>query len=650
MTTLGRTAARLLGALLFVLASVTAVRAQSWVPVGPPGGDVRSLAADPRDPRRVYLGTSDGVLYRSDDTGRHWQRLSPGFPLRGVSVDDLVVSPAGVVLAGYWDVHGAGGGVARSADGGRTFTLLEGIKGESVRALAIGTTNPNMIVAGSLGGVFRSLDGGRTWRRITPEGHPDLRNVGSVAIDPLDPQVIYVGTWHLPWKTTDGGRMWHPVHTGMIDDSDVMTLTVDRSNNQNVFATACSGIYRSTDGAQKWSRIRGIPSASRRTRAFAQSPDDLNRLYAGTIQGVWMSDDGGGVWRLATRDDLLINAILALPGGVVLLGTEGAGVVRSDDAATTWTASNHGFSERFVSRMLFEPTGRRLLAGIWGDRRHGGVFSAPGPRGPWTRLGAGLEGREVLSLAFYEESVVAGTDAGAFVWNGPAQAWKRVRVLPGPVELHPRINDLAALPGGTYVAGTSHGIARSIDGGLTWKRPLVGLTGQGKVLALAASAKQPGLVVAATPLGFFRSADGGERWTQVASGLGEGEAHQIAFLPGDDSVLFATTSRGLFRSRDGGSTWGRATGGIPLADITGLALHPDGRTVYASDFAWGGVFRSVDGGENWQRLPDEGLVSDRIWTLAVDPTSAERVLAAAPAGGVHKLMPPPAAATGEGSR
>src|SRR5688572_9282255 len=177
MTTLGRTAARLLGALLFVLASVTAVRAQSWVPVGPPGGDVRALAADPRDPRRIYLGTADGLLYRSDDMGRRWQRMSPGFPQRGVSLDDIVVTPAGVLLVGYWEVQGTGGGVARSADGGRTFTILEGVRGEPVRALAVGPRNPDLVVAGSMTGVFRSLDGGRSWRRITPEGHPDLRNV-----------------------------------------------------------------------------------------------------------------------------------------------------------------------------------------------------------------------------------------------------------------------------------------------------------------------------------------------------------------------------------------------------------------------------------------------------------------------------------------
>ncbi|HEU0108883.1 MAG TPA: hypothetical protein VFT38_22055, partial [Vicinamibacteria bacterium] len=76
--------------------------------MGPPGGDVRALAADPHDPRRIYLGTSDGVLYRSEDSGAHWRRLSPGFPRRGQSLDEITVDARGVVLVGYWEVGGSG--------------------------------------------------------------------------------------------------------------------------------------------------------------------------------------------------------------------------------------------------------------------------------------------------------------------------------------------------------------------------------------------------------------------------------------------------------------------------------------------------------------------------------------------------------------
>jgi photosystem II stability/assembly factor-like uncharacterized protein len=622
--------------------------AQTWIPVGPPGGDVRALAADPRDPRRIYLGTSDGLLYRSEDAGAHWRRLSPGFPLRGHSLDQIVVDPRGVVLVGYWEVSGSGGGVARSTDGGNTFTILKGLEGQSVRALAIAAASPQILAAGTLSGVFRSLDGGQTWARITPPDHADLRNFESLAIDAQDPSVIYAGTWHLGWKTTDGGQTWAPMHAGMIDDSDVMTLTVDRWRPPVVYATACTGIYRSEDAALRWTKIRGIPSSSRRTRAFAQSPDDQNRLYAGTTEGLWSSEDGSGTWRLITQKDLVINSVLALPGGTVLLGTEGAGVVRSLDGGQTWLASNEGFSERFVSKVVFDHANRRVLAGIWGDRRHGGVFAAAGPRGPWTRLGAGLEGREVLSLALLGREALAGTDDGVFLADPETGAWSRMATVVDGVDMHPRVKDLLALPPRNLVAATSKGLLRSGDGGRTWTRPALGLTDE--VSALAVSPDDINVLAAASPLGFFRSTDGGQTWQQMSPGFGEFQTHALAFMPSDDRVLLATTGQGLFRSPDQGATWARCTGGIPYSDITGLAIHPDGRTIYASDFTWGGIFRSVDSGRTWERLPTDGLASDRVWTLGLDPSAPERLLVASPTGGLHLMVPAVAVTGTAGSR
>ena len=638
--------ARIVASVVALLSLASLAGAQTWVPVGPPGGDVRSMAADPRDTRRLYLGTTDGVVYRSDDSGARWHRMSPGFPKRGFSLDDIVVDPRGVVYIGFWEVGGSGGGIAQSVDGAKTFTFLPGIDGLSVRGLAIAPSNPNMLVAGTIGGVFRSLDRGRTWDRLTPEGHPDLRNVGSVAVDPVDAMTIYAGTWHLPWKSTDGGRSWFPISAGMIDDSDVMTLTVDRTNTQNVFATACSGIYRSTDAATKWTKVRGIPSSSRRTRAFAQSPDNQNLLLAGTVEGVWKSEDGGLTWTLATQKELVVNSIVALPGGTVLLGTDGAGVVRSIDGGRTWTASNTGFSERFVSRMVFDRVGRRVLAGIWGDRHHGGVFAAATPRGPWTRFGTGLAGREVLSLGLIGNEVIAGTDDGLFLSAGATGAWERLTTVVDGVDVHPRVTDVVALNTRTVLAATSKGLLRTADGGRTWQRTPLGISEQ--ISSLAVSPSDSELVIAATALGVFRSTDGGATWAQVSAGFGDIQAHTMAFVPSNDRVLFAATSKGLFRSDDQGTTWGRATGGIPWTDITGLAVHADGRTIYASDFTFGGIFRSADGGASWERMPTEGLVSDRAWTLAVDPTSPDRVLAASPTGGVHLLMPPaaPTAAAG----
>ena len=239
-------------------------------PIGPQGGDVRSLVKDPSDPRRIYAGTVDGILYVSPNSGASWERLEPGFPLRGASLDDLMVTETGDIFASFWKIDGSGGGVARSSDHGVSFKMIgEGLDGEAVRGLARAPSNPRVFVAVTRTGVFRSDNEAETFARISPQKHPDLQMVGSVAIDPRNENSILVGTAHLAWRTDNAGRTWRPIQQGMINDSDVMTLTLDRREPTTVFATACTGIWRSRNAGVSWTKVLGIPSVSRRTRAFA---------------------------------------------------------------------------------------------------------------------------------------------------------------------------------------------------------------------------------------------------------------------------------------------------------------------------------------------------------------------------------------------
>lgn len=635
-----------------VLGPSARASAQSWTPVGPPGGDVRSLAAVPNDPATLYLGTAGGVLYRSEDSGHRWGRLEPGFPLNGMSLDDLAIAPDGTIFVGYWALRGSGGGVARSDDGGRSFTVLPGISGQAVRALALAPSDPDVVVAGTLAGVFRSEDGGRSWKRISAEDHPEIKNVNSIAIDPADPGIIYAGTWHLPWKTTDGGRTWSSIHAGIINDSDIMTLTFDRRSPRTLYATACSGIYRSENAAGRWAKIRGIPSSSRRTRAFAQHRVDDDTFFAGTTEGLWTTEDGAATWVLRTAKELVVNALLAQPDGTLLVGTDGAGVLRSSDRGRTWSDSNDGFSERFVSRMLYSPDGARIVVGMVADRRHGGVFSAPTAEGPWTRLAPGLEGREILALSLAGGSVLAGTDDGLFL--SEEGSWRRLPTALDGADLHPHVTDVAALSPLLFLAATSQGLLRSTDGGESWERHRLGALRT--VERVAVSGGLEPLVLAATPLGFFESRDEGASWTPIAGRIGDARVHSIAFLPGSDRVVFVATPRGLFKSEDGGRGWRPRGGGLPLLDITGLAVGRDGRTIYASEFTQGGLWHSSDAGETWDTVPTEGLATTRIWALALDPAPSGRLLAATPSGGLHEWRPPVAAAApaatpaSEGSR
>ena len=607
--------------------------AETWSLTGPTGGDVRALAASPRDARVVYLGTSEGVLYRSDDGGRRWRRLEPGPRLSGMSIDNIVVTPAGDVLLGYWRVSGEGGGVARSSDGGATFKIFEAMAKESVRALALAPSDPARIVAGTLSGVFASDDGGGSWRRISPAGHAELRNVESLAIDARDPDVFYVGTWHLPWKTSDGGRHWRTAAAGMIDDSDVFTIATDTRARDGLFATACTGIYRSTNAGGSWSKLRGIPASSRRTRAFAQDPEQPERLFAGTTEGLWTSEDGGGSWALRSEKELVVNALELLPGGVLLVGSEGAGVLRSEDHGKTLSAANQGFSARFVGQLLRDRSVGRLLAAVRNDRYHSGVLWAWQLDGPWTKLAAGLEGREVWSLGLSGAQVYAGTDDGVYVHRRGATAWRR---LPGPSA---RVLEIATLGPELLLLATDRGLLRSADGGQSFSN--VPLGSARNVVALLALPSGP--VLAATPLALYRSDDRGASFRPLSSGP-NAPVQRLLALDAEAQTLFATTALGLYKSSDGGRSFFRCHE-LAVNEVTGLAAHPNGRTLYAADFGRGGIYKSDDAGETWSAIAADGLQPNRVFSLIVDPEHPERVLAATASGGLHAMGPKSGSAT-----
>jgi photosystem II stability/assembly factor-like uncharacterized protein len=545
-----------------------------------------------------------------------------------MSLDNLAVDARGRLVVGFWEVAGKGGGVAVSADAGQHFDFSPGIEGESIRALAVTPAHPDVWVVGAIGGVFRTVDAGARWQRITPSDHPDLRNVESVALDPDRPGVIYAGTWHLPWKTVDAGASWQSVSRGMIDDSDVFTLTVDVRSAERLYATACTGIYSSRDAGASWAKVHGIPSSSRRTRSFAQDPADPEVLYAGTTEGLW-SNRGGQGWVRRTGSQMIVNAVLVL-GRSVLLGTEGEGVLRSEDGGRSWLPSNRGFSTRHVSRTVFHPSGP-LLAGLLAGRYDGGVLIRDGEGSAWRRWGAGLQGRTVLALTPHGEGALVGSDEGIFASERPGAPWERMPILVDGIERRPAVRGVVRHPGGSYLAASDAGLLRSADGGRTWSLGVLGVSRRITALAQAGDA-----TVAATPLGVFRSDDGGGTWQAVPGPPPPGALVRAFHVPRDaPHVVLAVTERGLHRSDDGGIHFRPVGGELPRNDLSGLAVSPDGRRLWVSDFGQGGLYSSADGGESWRREAISGLTTSRIGELALDPRDPGRVFVATAGGGLH---------------
>src|SRR5439155_22875020 len=91
---------------LAILFAVPAIAGNQWTPVGPDGGDVRSLAYDPQNPNRILLGTSAGQLFASNDGGASWSRLAHLGEGDDYVLDHIVFHPQdGTVYVAAWSVE-----------------------------------------------------------------------------------------------------------------------------------------------------------------------------------------------------------------------------------------------------------------------------------------------------------------------------------------------------------------------------------------------------------------------------------------------------------------------------------------------------------------------------------------------------------------
>ncbi len=173
------------------------------------------------------------------------------------------------------------------------------------------------------------------------------------------------------------GANWHNIKQGLIDDSDVFSIIIDPTVPSVVYTSACSGIYRSDTGGELYHKIQGIPMTARRTRVLMLDPTNRNTVYAGTTEGLYKTLDGGTNWKRMTGPDVIINDVYVDPKNPqhVLLATDRSGVLESDDAASTFKASNTGFSQRQVSSILVDAKSpQTILAGVVNDKSYGGVF------------------------------------------------------------------------------------------------------------------------------------------------------------------------------------------------------------------------------------------------------------------------------------
>ena len=605
--------------LLTLFFSALAAQSQQWQSIGPEGGTVRSLAFDPHNPDRIFLGTSAGRIYLSTDNGSTWSRFAHLGSSSEMVLDHIVIDPVSSknIYVSAWNAQlpDSDGEIFRSHDGGRTWDLMADMHGKSVRALALAPSNPKVLIAGALDGIYRSRDGGDNWERISPEHHAEIKNVESVAIDPLNPQVIYAGTWHLPWKTEDGGKSWHSIKKGVIDDSDVFSIAIDSLNPASVYISACSGIYRSESAGELFRKIQGIPYAARRTRILRMDPAGHKIVYAGTTEGLWKTTDGGATWKRMTSDRVVVNDVLIDPRRPerVLLATDRGGVLASNDGGATFVASNHGFTHRQVATLLLDPDHpSELLAGVLNDKEFGGVFSSHDGGQTWIQMSDGLEGRDVFVLRrTADNTLVAGTDNGIFELKANTQRWipvnrvveEKTVAVPGKKNvfttktvvstLTARISALQVSEK-TWYAASSQGVFVSSDAGGTWIPKNLPTLKYVSSLALSGN-----MAVAANRNALAVSVNGGETWLTPKALPPDLLINSVAV--DSTGTIWLAARDGMFRSSDLGDTWKRVMS-LRLSNINAIQIDSDNQRILATGSASMNVYQSTDNGRSWSPI------------------------------------------------
>ncbi|MFO7893690.1 MAG: hypothetical protein R6U63_08150 [Longimicrobiales bacterium] len=275
-----------------------------WRAVGPmqAGARVEAIAVPEGSPHTLYVGIGSGNLWKSVDNGITW---TPIFDDESTfTIGDVAVSASDPAVV--W----VGTGETQPRHSGYSY-------------------------AGT--GVFKSVDGGGSWDNV---GLHDTHHIGTVLIHPDHPNTVYVAALGHFWtrnqqrgvfRTTDGGDTWEQV-LHISDRTGVVELAMDLADPRILYAAAWqavsgegveggeeSGLYRSTDGGDRWERLtNGLPAGPLGRIGVGVAPSRPGTVYAfidnrapsdvedrDVVGGeLYRSDDHGEVWRKVNEDDL----------------------------------------------------------------------------------------------------------------------------------------------------------------------------------------------------------------------------------------------------------------------------------------------------------------------------------------------------------
>jgi len=636
----------------------TTFAAHTWRNVGPfRGGRANAVTGIPSQPLTYFAGYTGGGVWRTDDAGLNWRNISDGF-FKTSSIGAIAIAPSDpnviYVGSGEFAVRGQsstyGDGMYRSTDQGRTWSRIGLTSSRQISAVRVHPTNPDVAYVAVQGdrwkgttdrGIYRTTDGGKTWTQLL-KGENATSGAVDLSMDPTNPRILYAAMWdhqRTPWMVRSGG--------------------------------AGSGIWKSLDGGETWTRLSdGLPKLMGKI-GVSVSPANPDRLYAiveAENGGLYRSDDAGKSWRLMTGDRLIQTRswyymnVTADPHNADVVWVMNAPVLRSIDGGKSFQVvqAQHGDNHQ----LWINPTNSQYLI----NANDGGASISLDGGKSWSTQD------NQPTAQFYH---VAVDDAFPYKLYGGQQDNSSViiksRTEGGSID----IRDWDTGPGcesanmgvsaknPRYVYGGCYqGIIEELDSGIgttnaimpwpemnlteptdktryryNWTAPIEVSQHDDKVVYHGGNV-------------LFKTSDRGQHWTPISGDLTRndktrqgwgggpitnegagGEVYATIVVieesPHDAKTLYVGTDDGLIqRTRDGGATWTNITSaawGDGLVNEIAVSPH-DAGTLFVSfrkDRVGDNtphIFMSSDYGATWTRIVNGLREGEPVRVVREDPT------------------------------
>ena len=654
-------------------------REMKWRNIGPHRASrTEAIEGVPSQPHTFYMGVVNGGVWKTTDAGRTWVPIFDDQPTGSIGAIAVAPSNPNVIYVGTGEPQqrpdlAAGDGLYKSVDAGKTWTHLGLRDTQQIGQVIVDPKNPDRVFVAALGhpygpnaerGIFRSTDGGKSFEKVL---YKDENTGGAdVIFDPSNANIVFASLWQArqgPWengdfrgpgsgfyKSTNGGTTWRQVASGLPtwegDRLGRIGLAVSPSLPSRMYATvearSTSGIYRSNDAGETWSRVNSDPRVIARgfdatdVKVHPKNPDivivptivtwkstDGGKTFTG-IRGAPGGDDYQRAWINPNNPDII--ALSADQGAIISLngGESWSSWYNQPTAAFYHVATDNAFPYRVCS----------------GQQESGSVcIQSRGDDGQITF-------REWSTVAVEEYGYVAPDPLDPdIVYGGKVSRWDRrtgqeqsvgpkfgrdpgyrvVRTMPvlfspvNPRKLYFSSNVLwQTTTGGQSWDQISPDLTRK-----TWEPPPnVGIyatspearpTQRGVIYTIAPSYTDENTIWVGTDDGLIHlTRDGGKNWQDVTPAALTPWA-KVSIMDAshfDVNTAYAAINTfrlddlrpHIYRTRDGGKTWTHITAGIPDGGIINVVREDPKRRGLLFAGSEQTVYVSFDDGDHWQSL------------------------------------------------